>query len=294
MPSVQRFRSPSIHLRFLTCAANMSLYPLLYCFQYIQINCIKSLAILPRLRKRDNAPCIPEKSFTHMPLWQYSPVMPGTTLPLLADYLARFGSFEHDPLSPELGAWNTRDFDGLWKRARALDASAAVPYWGIVWPGGRGMARFILDNKKLFRKKRLLDVGTGSGITAAAAALAGAKVTGIDIDPAAIELAAMTTAANHVKCELLVAGVDDLSDSELSSYDIVMAGDIFNNREFADGMLSLVRRGFRRGIRNYLSDSGRSHRPVRGMEVRCAMRVPVFREIEGVTERDVKIFSMTE
>ena len=182
-----------------------------------------------------------------MPLWQYSPVMPGTTLPLLADYLARFGSFEHDPLCPELRAWNTRDFDGLWKRARALDASAAVPYWGIVWPGGRGMARFILDNRKLFRKKRLLDVGTGSGITAAAAALAGAKVTGIDIDPAAIELAAMTTAANHVKCELLVAGVDDLSDSELSSYDIVMAGDIFNNREFADGMLSLVRRGFRSG-----------------------------------------------
>ncbi len=220
--------------------------------------------------------------------------MLGTKHPLLADYLARFGSFEPDPLCPELRAWNTRDFDGLWKRARALDASAAVPYWGIVWPGGRGMARFILDNKKLFRKKRLLDVGTGSGITAAAAALAGANVTGIDIDPASIDLAVMTAVANNVKCGFRVAGVDELSDSELSLYDIVMAGDIFNAREFADGMLSLVRRGLRSGIRNYLSDSGRSHRPVRGMEVMCSMRVPVFREIEGVTERDVKIFSMTE
>jgi predicted nicotinamide N-methyase len=215
------------------------------------------------------------------------------THPLLSGYLDGFGSPGPDPLCPELRAWNTRDFNGLWKRARSLDENAPVPYWGIVWPGGRGMARFILDNKKLFRKKRVLDVGTGSGITAVAAAKAGARVTGIDIDPAAIELAAMTAEANEARCVFRQAGVDDISDEALKEFDIIIAGDIFNAREFAGGMIELVRRGLRAGLRNFLSDSGRSHRPRHGTEILCAMRVPVFREIEGVSERDVKIFCMT-
>ena len=169
-----------------------------------------------------------------MPPW-YVTVMNTHAHPLLSDYLERFGSLEPDPLCPELRTWNTRDFNGLWKRARALDDSAPVPYWGIVWPGGRGMARFILDNGKLFRKKRVLDVGTGSGITAAAAALAGATVTGIDIDPAAVELAALTAGANGVSCVFRRSGVDDITDEALKDFDIIIAGDIFNVKEFAGG-----------------------------------------------------------
>lgn len=213
--------------------------------------------------------------------------------PLLAEYLDRFGVQEPDPLCPELLAWNTRDYDGLWKRARTLDDNAPVPYWAIVWPGGRGMARFILDNGKLFKRKRVLDVGTGSGITAVAAAIAGAAVTGIDVDPAAVELAGLTAETNGVACVFRQTGVDDISDGMLGSFDIIVAGDIFNEKDFAEGTISLVRRGLRAGIRNFLSDSGRSHRPRGGTEILCAMRVPVFREIEGVTERDVKIFSVT-
>ena len=214
--------------------------------------------------------------------------------PLLAEYLDRFASLEPDPLYPEVRAWNTRDFDGLWKRARELDEHAPVPYWGIVWPGGRGMARFILGNKKLFRGRRVIDVGSGSGITAVAAAMAGARMTGIDIDPRAVKLAEMTAAANGAACEFRHAGVDNIGDDDLTQYDIILAGDIFNVKEFAEGVISLARRGLGAGLKNYLADSGRSHRPRHGVEVLCDMRVPVFREIEGVTERDVKVFSVTD
>ena len=155
------------------------------------------------------------------------------------------------------------------------------------------MARFILDNGKLFRGRRVIDLGSGSGITAVAAAMAGARVTGVDIDPPAAELAEMTAAANGATCEFRHAGVADIGDDELGQYDIILAGDIFNAKEFAEGVISLARRGLGAGLKNYLADSGRSHRPRNGVEVLRAMRVPVFREIEGVTERDVKVFSVT-
>nr|MBP7583404.1 hypothetical protein [Spirochaetota bacterium] len=66
----------------------------------------------------------------------YHPAMTSPAHPLLAEYLDRFGALAPDPLCPEIRAWNARDFDGLWKRARELDEHAPVPYWGIVWPGG--------------------------------------------------------------------------------------------------------------------------------------------------------------
>ena len=207
---------------------------------------------------------------------------------------AAWAQLAPDPLCPEILAWNTLDFKGLWERARALDENAQVPYWGIVWPGGRGMARFILDNKKIFRGKRVLDLGTGSGITAVAAAMAGAEVTGIDIDPAAIALAVVTAEANKVKCKFIQTGTDEISQYLEGQYQIIMAGDIFNSREFAESALALVRRGLSSGIMNYLSDSGRSHKPVKGTERILTMRVPVFREIEGVRERDVTIFRVIE
>ncbi len=213
---------------------------------------------------------------------------------LLSDYFAHYGSLEPDPLCPELYAWNTRDFGGLWKRSLALDGNAHVPYWGIVWPGGRALARYILDNKKLFRKKRVMDMGTGSGITASAAALCGATVTGFDIDPAALALSEMTAVKNGVQCEFRQSGAGEISDAELSSYDIIIAGDIFNSAGFAGEMISLARRGLCAGMQNYFSDAGRSHRPRSGVRMLEKITVPVFLEIEGVRTREVKIFSIYE
>ncbi len=218
------------------------------------------------------------------------PPGPITPIPLLDEYLTRFGSLGADPLCPELLAWNTLDYAGLWRRARELERDAAVPYWGIVWPGGRALARHLLDNAKRFKKRRVLDIGTGSGITAVAAARAGAEVTGIDTDAAAVALASMTAEANGVTCRFERCGVEDISEDMLEGYDLILAGDIFNNRAFAEGAMALLRAGLARGVGNLLSDAGRSHAPVASTEKICRSRVPVFREIEGVRERDVTIF----
>lgn len=211
-------------------------------------------------------------------------------IPLIDEYLARFGSLDADPLCPGLLAWNTLDYSGLWRRARELERDAAVPYWGIVWPGGRALARYLLDNAGAVANMRVLDIGTGSGITAVAAARAGAAVTAIDTDAAAVSLASMTAEANGVSCSFIQCGVEEITEEMLEGYDLIIAGDIFNNRAFAERAMDLLRAGLARGVGNLLSDAGRSHAPVAAAEKLLRVRVPVFREIEGVRERDVTIF----
>jgi len=60
----------------------------------------------------------------------------------------------------------------------------ADPFWGFYWPGGQGLARYILDNPSIAKGKRVLDFGCGSGALAIAALRAGAaRAVANDIDP---------------------------------------------------------------------------------------------------------------
>src|SRR5712691_44431 len=69
---------------------------------------------------------------------------------------------------------------GLWD-ASGLDAP---PFWAFPWAGGQALARYVLDNPQVVRGRRVLDVASGSGLVAIAAAKAGAaSVTATDIDP---------------------------------------------------------------------------------------------------------------
>lgn len=59
--------------------------------------------------------------------------------------------------------------------------------------------------------RRILDVGTGTGILAIAAALAGAaEVVGVDTDPQAIEVARTNAATNDVPLDLAVGSTDEV------------------------------------------------------------------------------------
>ncbi|KAJ9579608.1 hypothetical protein L9F63_004687, partial [Diploptera punctata] len=58
------------------------------------------------------------------------------------------------------------------------------PYWAFYWPGGQALARYILDNPEIVKQRCVLDVGSGSGACAIAAAMCGARrVTANDTDP---------------------------------------------------------------------------------------------------------------
>src|SRR5260221_26118 len=66
------------------------------------------------------------------------------------------------------------------------DASGrdAPPFWAFPWAGGQALARYVLDNPAVVRGRHVLDVASGSGLVAIAAAKAGAaSVTAGGRDP---------------------------------------------------------------------------------------------------------------
>src|ERR1700758_996779 len=75
----------------------------------------------------------------------------------------------------------------------------APPFWAFPWAGGQGLARYVLDNPVLVRGKGVLDVASGSGLVAIAAAKRGAAaVTATDIDPDALAAIRENATANGV------------------------------------------------------------------------------------------------
>ncbi|SFL86665.1 50S ribosomal protein L11 methyltransferase [Marinobacter zhejiangensis] len=72
-------------------------------------------------------------------------------------------------------------------------------YWSFCWASGQVLAKWILDHPELVAGKRVLDFGSGSGVVAIAAALAGAaEAIACDLDPAALDAAEANAALNGV------------------------------------------------------------------------------------------------
>jgi predicted nicotinamide N-methyase len=115
----------------------------------------------------------------------------------------------------------------LWERVESFVAASASsdasssrpelhpPYFAVPWAGGQGVARYVLDNPECVAGKRVLDVGSGCGVAALAAAAAGAaEVTANDVDP----LASVAFRANARLCGL--SGASSFH-TEWSPYDRV-------------------------------------------------------------------------
>lgn len=213
----------------------------------------------------------------------------------LPDLLAEFGDFEPDPFVPELQVFRAADLSELWKEivTRNRDPQSPMPFWGVVWPGGRAMARYFLDRPELVRGRRVLDLATGSGIIAVAAARVGAKVTAMDIDRRALAVAALTARRNRVRFNRLAGNCAELTDELLCSFDLIVSGDVFYEEPLAAQVFGVLRRGAGLGIETLVADPGRAHRPQRGLTLIERRRVPVFRELENVSARDVEIWRVT-
>ncbi len=109
------------------------------------------------------------------------------------------------------------------EEAQAVVAEPA--YWCFCWASGRVLAEYLLRNPVFVRNKTVIDVGSGSGIVAIAAALAGAsQVTAIDTDPIARMAIATNAKLNHV-----TIGIEHSLEGLRS--DVVTAADIFYDRD---------------------------------------------------------------
>ena len=142
---------------------------------------------------------------------------------------------------------------------RACTGDLPLPFWAFAWAGGQALARYVLDRPEVVRDRAVLDVGSGSGIVAIAAALAGAgSVRAVDIDPLAVEAIGLNAEANGVR--LRITATDVLGEAGADD-DVVLVGDLFYERTLAERALDFLTRTEQRGRLVLVGDLGRPYLP---------------------------------
>src|SRR5262249_29415689 len=133
----------------------------------------------------------------------------------------------------------------------------------FAWAGGQGLARYLLDHPKTVAGREVLDIRSGSGIVAIAAAKAGAaRVVAADIDPFAATAIELNASLNEVT---LAIETRDLLNRAAAGWDVVLAGDICYEEPMSSRAIALLRRTATRGRLALLGDPGRAYLPREGM-----------------------------
>ncbi len=165
---------------------------------------------------------------------------------------------------PEIRLHRAARTSGLSRMAEA-DAGFGNPYWTHVWGGGLALARHVLDHREVVADKRVLDLGTGSGLVAIAAAMAGARdVIAADVDRYAIVAVELNAAVNDVRIETLLA---DLTAGPAPDVDVVLVGDLFYEAELALRVTAFLDRCVAAGVSVLVGDPRRAFLPMERLEL---------------------------
>jgi len=184
------------------------------------------------------------------------------------------------PLVPEIRLHLAEESLPIWKKTEEElgEMNVPPPYWAFAWAGGQALARYLLDNPSMVSGKRVLDLGSGSGLAAIAAKMAGATaVRANDIDRMALVAVDLNAAANSVAIE---TSADDLLDTGGASFGVVLAGDLFYERPLADRMLRFLASALQGGADVLVGDPQRNYFPKDRFALAAEYRVPVTRELE--------------
>ncbi len=181
-------------------------------------------------------------------------------------------------LVPEVRLRVADDVVALWE-AMEVDGGGAgdqPPFWAAAWPGGQALARHVLDTPSLVGARTVLDLGSGSGLVAVAAALAGAAdVVASEVDPFGRTAIGVNAALNGVG-PLRVVG--DLLGAPPPAVDVVLAGDVCYDREMTERVLPFLDAARAGGAEVLVGDPGRPYLPAERLVAVARHEVP---ETEG-------------
>jgi len=190
------------------------------------------------------------------------------------------------PLVPEIRLYQADDPVGLWQRIE-LDsgqASQDPPFWAFAWPGGQALARYLLDHPETVRGRQAIDVASGSGLVAIAAARAGAAaVTAYDIDPLAAAAIAVNAETNAVAVQSVCA--DILDGAGPPGTGLVLVADAFYQRDLAAKVTRFIERAHARGAAVLVGDFGRAYLPRARLTPLASYDVPGLSVLE---DSDIK------
>jgi len=164
------------------------------------------------------------------------------------------------PFVPEVRLYLAEDVTAYRARMEASAYRTVVgpfwpPFWASAWAGGQALARYVLDHFELVAGRRVLDVCSGSGLVAIAAAMAGAAtVVANDVDRYALAAIALNANANGVPVEPCYG---DLLGGDGGDAEVVLAGDVFYSPFMIRRLGAFLDRAASRGARVLVGDPGR-------------------------------------
>ncbi len=129
----------------------------------------------------------------------------------------------------------------------AADPEQNLPYWAEIWPSGIALAAAIARHPDRIQGRRVLELGSGSGITAAIAVACSGAVTVTDYAPEALLLTSLTC-LQHCGREpdraLRLNWRDDLPNSlgAEGPFDVVLGADLLYERRDIEPLLAVVNR----------------------------------------------------
>ena len=189
------------------------------------------------------------------------------------------------PLAPEIRLHLATQVTPIWQATEESLSrwGTPPPFWAFAWAGGQALARYILDHPEIVAGRDVLDLASGSGIVAIAAAKAGARrVVAADIDSFAATAIVLNAVLNDVD---IAIETRDLLDRGAAGWGVVLAGDVCYEEPMASRMIVMLRRTAARGRLALLGDPGRAYLPRDGLVERARYVVPTSLELE---EREAK------
>jgi predicted nicotinamide N-methyase len=137
----------------------------------------------------------------------------------------------------------------------------------------------------------VLDFTSGSGLVALASArAAAASVVAGDIDPHAVAAIAINAAANAVEVD---ARAFDFAADGPGDAEVVLAGDVFYQRELAELALRFLRAATQAGAEVLVADPGRAFVPADCLTALDRYQVPVLTAIEDAPVKTVTIYRLS-
>jgi predicted nicotinamide N-methyase len=187
------------------------------------------------------------------------------------------------PAVPEIALHLADEAVPLWQRTEEEleEMGLPPPFWAFAWAGGQALARYVLDDRASVAGHRVLDLASGSGLVAIAAAKAGAApVVASDIDAFAETAMALNATANDVYIDVLGRDLLDDPPPVAPRYDAVLVGDLFYERTTAERAFTFVQRHAALGATVLIGDPGRSYLPKQELRQLAEYRIPVTRDLE--------------
>lgn len=192
---------------------------------------------------------------------------------------------------PEIMLYQANEITPIWQATEnwLSHQNINAPFWAFAWPGGKALARYILDNPKFVKGKKVLDFAAGCGIAAIASAKSQASYVEIaDIDPLAQNSCALNAKINHV---ILDKNSNDIVGSPCQ-WDIIFCGDVCYEAPMTKHIWPWLKECAKAGATVIIADPDRTYLPKQDLTALCAYYIPTTMELEDHIMRKTVLYQL--